>query len=94
MTTDELSGMLHETVGRTRAAVATSLASIERSGDRVRDTLHLLMRSRTRFDLSGTTFSDDELAAAADRWQAAAEQREIEQEMLRAPPPPIGPPSD
>jgi len=86
MTPDDLSGMLRETVGRTRAVVATSLASIERSGDRVRDTLQLLMRSRSRFDLPGSTVADDDLAAAADRLQAASDQREIEQEMLRGDP--------
>jgi len=76
-------GVPHDTVGRTRAAIAASLASIERSADRVRDTLGILTRSQTRFDRVGAPFTDEDMMRTIDRWQAELDQREIEQEMLR-----------
>lgn len=80
---DHAFDLLRETIGRTRATIAVSHQSIERSDDRVRDTLHMLMRRRDRFDGDGMALSDEQLAAALEIWQATVEQHQIEREMQR-----------
>jgi hypothetical protein len=81
MGTHDVQTQLEAQISRARACIHSSQQSIERSRERIDDSLRAISSLAARFPLPRASQSDDQLLAAYDRGEMRREQSKIDLEV-------------